>query len=157
MKVHLRLSLSSRRSASADQPTQSLTEVGEHLLYICHTVDRDAGQVGNCGEEKLADVFLVISDRSEHNGLVKVDREKQENLYEASSLPRKSTPFPEPALESRVARYSTQALIQQQENEIKLRMHRLTLCQQLIQSWLSPFPTCKGKKETNSSAFTLFM
>ena len=96
-----------------------------HLLHICHTVDGDAGQVGNCGEEKLADVFLVISDRSEHNGLVKVDREKQENLYEASSLPRKSTPFPEPALESRVARYSMQALVQQQENEIKLKMHSL--------------------------------
>lgn len=68
VKVHLHPSLSSRRSASADQPTQSLSEVGEHLLHICHTVDSDAGQVGNCGEEKLADVFLVISDRSDHNG-----------------------------------------------------------------------------------------
>ena len=84
-----------------------------------------------------------------------MDREKQENLYEASSLSRKSTPFPEPALELRVARYSMQALVQQQENEIKLKMHRLTLCQKLIQSLLSPFPTCKGKKETNGSAFAL--
>ena len=54
---------------------------------------------------------------------MKVDREKQENLYEASSLSRKSTLFPEPALESIVARYSTQALVQQ-ENEIKTRNAR---------------------------------
>ena len=86
---------------------------------------------------------------------MKVDREKQENLYEASSLSRKSTLFPEPALESIVARYSTQALVQQ-ENEIKLEMLGLTLCQQSIQSLPFPFPTCKPKKETSGSAFALF-
>ena len=82
-----------------------------HLLQICHTVDSDAGQVSNCVEEKLADVFLMFPDYPAHNGGVKVEREKEE----AFSLSRKSTASPEAALESREARYSMQALAQIRE------------------------------------------
>ena len=54
-------------------------------------MDSDAGQVSNSVEKKLADVFLVGSDRSEHKGLMgEGGRRKEENLYEASSLSRKS-------------------------------------------------------------------
>ena len=40
-----------------------------HLLQICHTVDSDAGQVSNCVEEKLADVFLMFPDYPAHNAM----------------------------------------------------------------------------------------
>ena len=48
-----------------------------HLFQICHTVDSDAGQVSNCVEEKLADVFLMFPDCPAHNRGVKVELEKK--------------------------------------------------------------------------------
>ena len=41
-------------------------------------MDSDAGQVSNCVEKKLADVFLVHSDRSEHKGSIGGDERRKE-------------------------------------------------------------------------------
>ena len=91
-----------------------------HLLEICDAVDSDAWHV-DCHyvEEKLANVFLVLPDRPEHGRWMKA-----ENLYEISSLSRKSAPSSEPDLEPIEARYSTQAL-QHQESKKTLKIHSL--------------------------------
>ena len=97
-----------------------------HLLEICDAVDSDAWHVDcHCVEEKLANVFLMLPDRPEHGRWMKAeDGGQQANLYEISSLSRKSAPSSEPDLEPIEARYSTQAL-QHQESKKTLKIHSL--------------------------------
>ena len=117
-----------------------------HLLEICDAVDSDAWHV-DCHyvEEKRANVFLMLPDRPGYGRWMKAEGGGQQaNLYEISSLSRKSAPSSEPDLEPIEARYSTQAL-QHQESQKTLKIHRLTLCHRSIQSLPCLSPTCKAK------------